>query len=356
MNRIIAFFLAFFCCALLRAQSTDELAASYVCSYSDIAVSEMFRSGVPASITLAQGMLESGFGRSPLAVKANNHFGIKCHQDWKGQTMSYDDDKKGECFRKYDSAAESFIDHSDFLRYKARYAFLFEYAVTDYKSWAHGLKKAGYATLDEYASRLIGLIEKYDLSRFDNMAAASLRADGSFANSSPESVSDSEKMSQKVKAVITAEGANLLPATPNSLSQPQRYTGKGRSGTYAVALNREVLQINGVPFVYVREGESYASIALQYGLFKGELQGYNDDRSADPNALLDAGRPIYLARKASKAAAGLDKHICSEGETLADVAQKYAIRLSSLAKINGFSQRDVTLREDQTILLRPTKR
>jgi len=348
MNRIITIILAVFLCAGLEAQSTDDLAAAYVSTYSDIAVSEMFRSGVPASITLAQGMFESGYGRSKLAVQANNHFGIKCHQDWKGETMAYDDDKKGECFRKYPSAADSFHDHSDFLRYKQRYAFLFDYAITDYKSWAYGLKKAGYATLDEYATRIINIIERYNLDRFDTIASSQ-------ASAQSAELSASQQMSSDVRAVINAAGG-VLPATPNALSQPQRYTGKGRSGTYAVSLSREILQVNNVPFVYARPGETYASIALQYDLFPGELKRFNDDTQADVDAPLQAGIPIYLDRKASKAPSGLEKHICSEGETLSQVAQKYAIRLRSLARINGFKNTDLTLREDQTILLRPTKK
>ncbi len=136
-------------------------AESYIENYKDLAISEMKRTGVPASITLAQGMIESGMGKGSLALEANNHFGIKCHDNWDGPTVRHDDDRRNECFRKYRTAAESFRDHSDFLRQTPRYGFLFDLPVTDYRGWAKGLKKAGYATNPDYANMVIERIEKY---------------------------------------------------------------------------------------------------------------------------------------------------------------------------------------------------
>ena len=144
----------------------------YVSEWAPTAVREMYRSGVPASITLAQGILESRYGFSPLATNGNNHFGIKCHKDWTGKKQFHDDDEKGECFRVYDTADESFRDHSDFLRYRDRYKFLFEFETTDYKAWANGLKKAGYATDPGYPSKLIKYIEDYKLNEYDTMSLA----------------------------------------------------------------------------------------------------------------------------------------------------------------------------------------
>ncbi len=143
---------------------------AYIEKYSNIAVDEMNMYNIPASITLAQGILESGNGESRLAVEANNHFGIKCHDNWNGETIIEDDDEKGECFRKYSKVSDSYRDHSLFLNERGRYSFLFEYNKTDYKKWAKGLKKAGYATNPKYPTLLIDLIEKYDLSRFDKGA------------------------------------------------------------------------------------------------------------------------------------------------------------------------------------------
>jgi len=149
---------------LAVAQNKTE---AYIEKYSQIAVDEMNMYNIPASITLAQGILESGNGESRLAVDGKNHFGIKCHSNWNGKTIIEDDDEKGECFRKYNRVSDSYRDHSLFLNERGRYAFLFEYNKTDYKKWAKGLKKAGYATNPKYPTLLIDLIEKYDLSRFD---------------------------------------------------------------------------------------------------------------------------------------------------------------------------------------------
>ena len=158
------FILLLFSSFLAVAQNKTE---SYIAKYSSAAVAEMNMYGIPASVTLAQGILESGNGESRLAVDGKNHFGIKCHSNWNGKTIIEDDDEKGECFRKYNKVADSYRDHSLFLAERDRYSFLFEYQKTDYKKWAKGLKKAGYATNPKYPTLLINLIEKYDLSRFD---------------------------------------------------------------------------------------------------------------------------------------------------------------------------------------------
>ena len=152
----------------ITAQNKSEL---YIKKYKDIAISEMNNYGIPASITLAQGILESGNGESRLAVDANNHFGIKCHNNWNGETIIEDDDEKGECFRKYSNVGDSFRDHSLFLKDRSRYEFLFEYKISNYKKWAKGLKKAGYATNPKYASLLIDIIKKYNLSQYDNLSS-----------------------------------------------------------------------------------------------------------------------------------------------------------------------------------------
>jgi hypothetical protein len=157
---IVLLFSSFFAVAQNKTEN-------YISKYSSAAVAEMDRYGIPASITLAQGILESGNGESRLAVEGKNHFGIKCHSNWNGKTIVEDDDEKGECFRKYSKVSESYRDHSLFLTERGRYSFLFEYQKTDYKKWAKGLKKAGYATNPKYPTLLIDLIERYDLSRFD---------------------------------------------------------------------------------------------------------------------------------------------------------------------------------------------
>ena len=164
MIRILFIFLFLFSNFFLFPQNKAEV---YISSYKDIAVAEMNQFGIPASITLAQGILESGNGESRLATEGKNHFGIKCHDNWNGETIIDDDDEKGECFRKYSKVADSYRDHSLFLKERERYSSLFDLSPTNYKAWAKGLKKAGYATNPKYTSLLIDLIKKYDLSRFD---------------------------------------------------------------------------------------------------------------------------------------------------------------------------------------------
>ena len=165
MQKSLSLSIILLCFLFTKAQTKTE---AYIVKYSSIAIEEMNRHNIPASITLAQGILESGSGESRLATEGNNHFGIKCQDNWNGETIIEDDDEKGECFRKYSKAIDSYRDHSIFLTQRERYLFLFEYKNTEYKKWAEGLKKAGYATNPEYPNLLINLIEKYDLSRFDN--------------------------------------------------------------------------------------------------------------------------------------------------------------------------------------------
>lgn len=320
MRKFITLISALLICAVAVCDTVSQRAEEYISRYSPIAVSEMLRSGVPASITLAQGLLESSYGQSYLAVQGNNHFGIKCHSDWQGERVFFDDDQPHECFRKYPSAEQSFADHSDFLRYKSRYAFLFDYKPDDYSSWAYGLKKAGYATDPSYASKLIKMIETYKLDRFDKLTDVS---------------------SGKVMT---------LPETPSQLEQPVRAVATGKTGFFAVSLEREVLSLNGVPFVYARNGETYRSIAQSYDLFPKELASFNE--SKDPDRRLNAGEVVYLQRKADKATKGLEKHICSEGESLAGISQRYAVRLKSLMKMNGIKERYHVFKEDDTVILR----
>jgi flagellum-specific peptidoglycan hydrolase FlgJ len=166
-------------CLLLASSSLHaqkkELVLNYIATYKDLAIDEMKRTGIPASITLAQGIHESGAGNSELAAASNNHFGIKCKSNWTGETVSHDDDKKAECFRKYPSVADSYKDHSDFLKNSPRYAFLFDINPSDYAQWANGLRKAGYATNPKYPEALIKLIEDYGLQEYTDLAVSSVK-------------------------------------------------------------------------------------------------------------------------------------------------------------------------------------
>ncbi len=363
-------FLPFFLgCICLVAAAADSPQERYIAKYSAIAVREMYRSGVPASITLAQGLLESRSGASPLAAKGNNHFGIKCH-DWKGKHMSYDDDKKGECFRVYSSAEESFRDHSDFLRYRDRYKFLFENKTTDYKSWAYGLKKAGYATDPAYPSKLIKLIEDYNLSRFDTMtreeAAESAGADEeapALEEKKDEKevtlpISDKKTKVYKRKKKARPEKkshhhaaeeiSDVIPDSPLSIEEPKPLE-RSVAEEFRFSMSRQMYSRNGVPFLSSAEGETYSSIAKNYNLFLKELLRFNDLSSEEP---LAPGTIVYLQAKKNKAARGLDKYIVdSDGENLRDICQRFGVKLSSVLKLNGFTSDHQPL-EGDTILLR----
>ena len=315
----------------------DSPQEKYIARYARIAVSERKRSGVPASITLAQGMLESGNGMSELAVKGNNHFGIKCH-DWTGQKIYYDDDRKGECFRKYRTPEESYRDHSDFLRYRDRYKFLFDFRVTDYKSWAYGLKKAGYATDPAYPRKLINLIEEYDLSRFDK--ASGFRKN---ALASQDSKEAGGKSAPANDIVLDAP----VPATPTELETPKPVSDR-QGRTMHLSLTRQLFSQNGVPFVYAVEGETYADIAKYYSLFLKEILRYND---LDEDCPLSPGTVVYLQPKKGRAARQVDKYVVEGGESLHDIAQRYAVKEKSLMKMNSMEE-ERELVPGEMILLR----
>ncbi len=272
----------------------------YILMYKDIAIDQMISSGIPASITLAQGCLESGNGNSRLAVEGNNHFGIKCH-GWAGDSIAADDDRPQECFRKYESAEQSFRDHSDFLRYRDRYAGLFELQKDDYKGWAHGLKAAGYATSPTYAENLIRIIEENNLFLFDRLSDTAV-----------------------------AE----MPPAPAVAEAPVEVRPDKGSPHYRISLNRQVYSRNGVHYILAEGYDTFASIADEYNLFRRELLRFNDLKE---ERRLNAGDVIYLEHKRSQGAKHLDKHVVEEGETLYDLSQRYAIRLKKLSKMNNMS-------------------
>lgn len=290
--------LALIIAALLPVASLatgDTPQEKYIAKYSGIAVKEMQRSGVPASITLAQGLLESRAGLSALASEGNNHFGIKCH-NWKGRVMYQDDDRRNDCFRVYRSAEESFRDHSDFLRYQDRYKSLFELRPSDYRGWARGLKKAGYATDPLYAEKLIKLIEDYSLYRFDG-------------------------------------GVVVRPETPRRIEEQTVEVVPARSGeTYYFSLERKLFKRNGVKFVEAQEGESLELIARNYNLFVKEILRFND---LSATHALQEGETVYIQAKKKYAAKGLDKYVFAEGESLHEVCQRFAVKEKSIIKLNG---------------------
>lgn len=367
------------------AANEDTPQTAYIKKYASVAVSEMYRSGIPASITLAQGLLESGYGLSPLAKEGNNHFGIKCH-DWTGKKMYYDDDKRGECFRVYKNADESFKDHSDFIRYRDRYKSLFDNEITDYKSWAYGLKKAGYATDSSYPSKLIRLIETYNLSQYDTMkpedfgkvsksedsqkssvksnaknkrksraerrhnkgaASESVQSTTTVATSSVTDSSEDEEISDNEGTEVVADSVaatqkttKSIPESPLSLEEPKKVVKREASEVFSFSLTRQLYTENGVEFVYSQEGESYSTIASDFHLFLNEILRFND---ADEDTFLPVGTMVYIQSKKNQATRGLEKYISDEGgEKLRDLSQRFGIKLKSLCKINGCTPDKVT--------------
>lgn len=371
MRKVIIFISIVLCQAAALAQGTPQ--ERYIQKWAPTAVREMYRSGVPASITLAQGILESRYGLSSLATEGNNHFGIKCHKDWKGKSMRYDDDARGECFRVYDSADESFQDHSDFLRYRDRYKFLFDYPTTDYKAWAYGLKKAGYATDPGYPAKLIKYIEDYKLYEYDTMTTEGVERMVEASGNKVEEVSsgDPKVSSGKKPATVKKEMArkekrnrkarkkrqkaeevsDVIPASPLSLEEPKKID-KSKSEVFSFSLTREAYSRNGVPFITSVEGETYSSIARSYHLYLNELLRFNDLLRSET---LLPGTVVYLQAKKNQAEKGLDKYIVGEDEeSLRDICQRFAVKMSSVMKMNGFSA-GYEPREGDTIILRGKK-
>lgn len=297
-----------------RAASQRLDRGQYVAKFKDMAVSEMRRTGIPASITLAQGILESDCGNSDLAVVANNHFGIKCHSDWTGKTMHKDDDRRDECFRSYDSAAESFRDHSDFLTSKPRYASLFELSPTDYEGWAHGLKKCGYATERTYAQRLIRIIEEEGLHQYDTEEGLQTLADAATGDDTATSGTAATGQTRRRPRARSGAIFEISPMPPH-----------------------EVLFNNGVRYVNVGPDDTFAGIAAEFHLMEWELYKYNDLRQGDNIGNLQF---VYLRPKKNRAHPDCPTHTVREGDTMWGIAHTYGVKLRKLLRRNRMSADD----------------
>ncbi len=290
MKKTIAVLLLAVCTLTALAQMRRNTAyLNYISQYKDLAIEQMLRYRVPASITLAQGLLESRAGLSDLAVRGNNHFGIKCH-GWTGRKTYHDDDEAGECFRAYDNARQSYEDHSRFLSQNSRYARLFSLDRTDYRGWAKGLKACGYATNPNYANSLIGIIETYGLSQYDR------------ANTY-------DRFLERHTADTPARPGETL---------------------------HQIYSYNDNYYVVAREGDTYTSIAKEVGLSARKIAKYNERNKKDT---LSLGEYVYLKKKRKKAEKKYKKHphTVKAGESLYSIAQYYGVRTKSLYKKNGLS-------------------
>lgn len=291
---------------LISTSAPDMSVQDYINSYKDLAITEMKRTGIPASITLAQGIIESDCGHSTLAREANNHFGIKCHDDWTGPTIRHNDNRRNECFRKYHKPEESFYDHSDFLKSVPRYGFLFSINSTDYKAWAHGLKKAGYATNPDYANMLIRTIEENNLWYFDR---------GYIAAILPPQTSDS------VKGPLSSHSADST-----------KKTVKSPSGNMAVlARPPRVMENNRIQYIIVKDGDTREKLENEFQLLKWELSKYNELRD---DFLLTPGQILYLQPKRDKAEPGKEYYSTVDGDTMYFISQRYGIKLKRLYEMN----------------------
>lgn len=281
----------------------------YVSQWSDVAVHQMIEFGIPASITMAQAILESASGNSDLARNGNNHFGIKCH-GWKGEKMYKDDDKKDDCFRVYKNADESFKDHSDFLRKYNRYAFLFDYKSTDYKSWAKGLKKAGYATNPKYPSLLINIIEELDLNELDKL-------NGSEILPQPQIV---EGVSQKKKASKSVRNHSI--------------------STHAV----------GVDYVVVDKGDTYCSIAKEFGMTLNQLYRFNDFSSKKD--FLEVGDLIYIQKKKRRNIFKKEEVVLRKDMSVNELSQIHAVKAKTVLKLNKLTDANAVIAKGKKVTLR----
>ena len=275
-------------CLPLSLFAQNQKYKNYIEKYKDFAIQSMNEFKIPASITLAQGLLESGAGSSTLARKGNNHFGIKCGRNWKGRKSYHDDDARGECFRNYRSVQDSFDDHGRFLANGPRYAFLFDLDITDYKGWARGLKKAGYATDPSYANRLISIIEDYELYKYDSATAGR-----------------SWFRVRKSKAAAAAENAPIH--------------------------KHQVYLANDLAYVVARRGDNFKSIGKEFGISWKKLVKYND---LHKGYTLSQGDIIYLRSKRKIAAKPHKVYIVQGGDSMHAISQKFGIKLKSLYKMN----------------------
>lgn len=322
--RIILGLLAIMMSASANAQRMGR--QEYVAKYKAWAIAEMNRTGIPASITLAQGILESDCGNSDLAVEANNHFGIKCHSDWTGKTMHKDDDRNNECFRSYDNAYDSFKDHSDFLTSKSRYSQLFELDKTDYKGWAKGLKKCGYATERTYAERLISIIEEEGLDVYDSGDYKSDETTDEMGSLSNDANSTDNQGATPTKQ----QGGKH---SGGKSSDKLRHSPKVKAAFAIDPLpTHEVKYNNGVRYVEIGQSDTFQNIASEFHMMLWEIYKYND---LSQDAEIPKLQYLYLRPKRNRSHPDCKTHEVKHGETLWDIAHAYGVKLSKLEKRNG---------------------
>lgn len=301
------------------AQKSDDI-NSYISQYKELAMQEMVRTGVPASIKLAQGIHETMAGKSDLVLKSNNHFGIKCKTTWTGDKVYHDDDARGECFRSYSCSADSYMDHSNFLKGSPRYAFLFQLDPTDYKGWAYGLKKAGYATNTKYSQIIIKLIEDYNLNQYTLLCLGKVAPQDEILAGNP---------------VRPAQGDNALAGGPAMIA-PFNAVQEEVKSLPKVTWPQGEFTINRTKVVYAEAGTALFAVAQQYDVSLRRLMDFNDLKKED---VLINGQLLFLQRKRKMGAS--EKHIVQAGETLYDICQAEGLRFESLLEYNHLKEQDI---------------
>jgi LysM repeat protein len=299
----------------------------YIEKFRDIAIRQMKSYGIPASIILAQACLESNYGNSSLTINGKNHFGIKC-AGWQGRKIYHDDDKLNECFRAYETDEGSFVDHSDFLRYRHRYASLFDLKITDYKGWARGLKKAGYATAPNYAEMLIKIIEDFQLYKYDDKNYALPSKSGTASSSHTKAKKD-------IKPVEVVK-------------KPSQAMREYNIDNFVIVLNRSVNKRNGVKYIVAKYNDTYERIGDEFKMSAEQLRKFNDAGKNEQPAKDDI---VYIAAKKSKAGKDFPMHVTEAGETLRSISQLYGVKLRDLCKKNNM-QTDEILGDGQVVYLR----
>lgn len=310
----------------------------YIYKWRHVAVEHMEVYGIPASITMGQAILESGYGNGYLARVANNHFCIKCKGSWTGATITHADDNPNDCFRVYDSAEESFRDHADFLNSGSRYDFLFSYDADDYKNWAKGLKKAGYATAPDYAERLINIIERYNLHLLDKKNGIKqyddylAKRDDIDLSKLQQITAPKEESKEESQSTVEEVVCDIATAYADSGIDPNnfRVTINAHKGYNVYLTNRS-------HYVVAKKGDTYESLAKLFSVSAGNLRRFND---VERKAQLKEGDIVYIERKLTSWMGEELLHTVKSGETLHDISQLYGIRLKNLTKQNSMRSND----------------
>jgi len=311
--RILVIFLSV--SLLAASQSKNRAYLDYIDQYHQLAERQQREHRIPASIILAQGLLESGAGQSTFAKESNNHFGIKC-SDWTGDKYYHDDETKNECFRKYNQVLESYEDHSLFLKKRSRYAFLFNLDPTDYEGWAQGLKKAGYATDPTYAYKLISIVDNYELHQYD------------LVGSSSAAIAESKKADKKSDYRELTRGVSM--------------------GVINTVTIHTVVKVNKVKFVTSFGGDTYATIANEFNMTEDRLRSFNEVNST---AVLKPDVRVFIEMKRNKAPKENKEHAVTAGESMYSISQDYGMKVVSLYQLNNMSFTD-SVHLGQVLVLR----